>query len=74
MKIIGRNLSDFGRDAKSYGQLHKARVGGKEINVLPLAHPRQIAKLGMSSVVWHETHERWIDQSASKIADSIITG
>lgn len=69
-----KKLSDFEREAKSYGQLHKARMGGKEINVLPLAHPRQIAKLGMSSVVWHEAHERWLDQSASKIADSILTG
>lgn len=69
-----KKLSDFEREAKSYGQLHKARMGSKEIYVLPLAHPRQIAKLGVSSVVWHETHERWLDQSASKIADSLITG
>ena len=69
-----KRLSDFGRDTKSYGQLHIARVGGKEINILPLAHPRQIAKLGRSSAVWYEVHERWVDQSARMIANSIITG
>ena len=67
-------LSDFGRDAQSYGQLHKVLVGGKEIRVLPLAHPRQIAKLGKSSAVWYEVHKRWLDQFVSKVANSIKTG
>ena len=66
-----KKLSDFGRDFKSYGQLHKVRIGGREIYVLPLAHPRQIGKLGMSSAVWYELHERWIDQSANMVANSI---
>jgi uracil-DNA glycosylase len=69
-----KKLSDFGYDTKSYGQLHKAHVGGKEINVLPLAHPRQIAKLGKSSTVWYEIHESWLVQSASKVAISIKAG
>ena len=69
-----KRLSDFGRDAKRYGQLHRARIGDMEIYVLPLAHPRQIAKLGKSSAVWYEVHERWVDQSANKIANSIKTG
>jgi hypothetical protein len=69
-----KKLSGFGYDGKSYGQLHQARLGDREINVLPLAHPRQIAKLGKSSAVWYEVHQRWIDQSASKVAQSIITG
>ena len=67
-------LSDFGRDVKCYGQLHKALLGGREINVLPLAHPRQIAKLGKSSAVWYEIHKRWLDQFAIKVANSIKTG
>ena len=66
-------LSDFGYEANSYGQLHKARMGGKEMNVLPLAHFRQIAKLGKSSAVWYEIHERWEDQYAIKVANSIKT-
>ena len=69
-----KRLSDFGRDAKRYGQLHRARIGDMEIYVLPLAHPRQIAKLGKSSAVWYEVHERWVDQSANMIANSIKTG
>ena len=68
-----KKLSDFGRDFKSYGQLHKVPIGNREIYILPLAHPRQIAKLGMSSAVWYELHERWIDQSANMVANSLKT-
>ena len=64
-------LSDFGRDNQLYGQLHNAQVGSKEVKVLPLAHPRQIAKLGQSSAIWYDVHEKWLKQSASKVAQSI---
>lgn len=57
-------LADFGRDGKSYGRLHKAQVGGKEIQVLALAHPRQIAQLGQSSSVWYNLHKAWVEQMA----------
>lgn len=69
-----KKLSDFGRDSQSYGLLHEAQLGGKEIKVLPLAHPRQIAKLGRSSAVWHEIHQKWIKQSSSEIAQLIKAG
>ena len=67
-------LSDFGRDGQSYGQLHKVKVGGKEIKVIPLAHPRQIAKLGRSSAIWYDVHEKWLKQSASEVAQYIKAG
>jgi uracil-DNA glycosylase len=67
-------LSDFGRDDRLYGQLHNAQVGSKEIKVLPLAHPRQIAKLGQSSAVWYGFHKKWIGKSASKVAQYIKAG
>jgi uracil-DNA glycosylase len=67
-------LSDFGHDSQSYGQLHKVRIGDKEMDVLPLAHPRQIARLGQSSAVWYDSHEKWLMQSASKIAQCIKLG
>jgi uracil-DNA glycosylase len=49
-------LSDFG----VYGKRHQVKLDGVEIEVLPLAHPRQAAKLGMSSEEWFEKHEEWI--------------
>jgi uracil-DNA glycosylase len=67
-------LSDFGRDNQLYGQLHNTQVGSKEIKVLPLAHPRQIAKLGQSSAIWYDVHEKWLKQSASKVAQYIKAG
>jgi uracil-DNA glycosylase len=69
-----RKLSDFGHDGQSYGQLHKVRIGDKEIDVLPLAHPRQIARLGQSSTVWYDSHEKWLKQSASKVAQYLKSG
>ena len=66
-----KKLSDFGRDGLSYGQLHNTNLSGKKIRVLPLAHPRQIAKLGQSSAVWYELHDKWLQESASKVAQSI---
>ena len=53
-------LSDFGREDQSYGQLHNTYISGKKIGVLPLAHPRQIAKLGLSIAAWYESHKQWI--------------
>jgi uracil-DNA glycosylase len=41
-------LSDFG----VYGQRHQVELDGLEVDVLPLAHPRQAAKLGRSSEKW----------------------
>lgn len=66
-----RKLSDFGRDSQSYGRLHPVRLGNREIKVLPVAHPRQIAKLGQSSEIWHAAHETWCRQFAEKISRSI---
>jgi uracil-DNA glycosylase len=64
-------LSDFGDDYPSYGRLHDTHLGSKEIKVLPIAHPRQIAKLGQSSVFWHDAHADWIKQSANIVSQSI---
>lgn len=57
-------LSDFAHDEDSYGQLLSTHFKGKTIKILPLAHPRQIAKLGHSSAKWYEYHQTWIHQSA----------
>jgi hypothetical protein len=60
-------LTDFTHNEDSYGQFHSTQIRGKVLQLLPLAHPRQIAQLGRSSVKWYEYHQTWIDQSASKM-------
>ncbi|MBI4701688.1 MAG: hypothetical protein HY744_11110 [Deltaproteobacteria bacterium] len=57
-------LSDFGE----YGQLHAVKIAGRELAVLPLAHPRQVGALGSHSPKWHAAHERW-RSSARTILD-----
>jgi uracil-DNA glycosylase len=57
-------LSEFGTDEKTYGSLHSIGIEGHVIKVLPLAHPRQIAKLGKSSDRWYRLHRKWIERAA----------
>jgi hypothetical protein len=59
-----KRLADFGRDSQSYGRLHSVLINGKNIAVLPLAHPRQVARLGQSSVEWYKLHQIWVKEFA----------
>jgi hypothetical protein len=47
-------------DIEPYGQLHDAIIDNETFSVLPLAHPRQAARLGSSSATWYEKHVAWI--------------
>lgn len=60
-------LGDFGRSAETYGRLHRVAIDGRRVQVLPLAHPRQIAQLVRSSGHWYELHQDWL-----AIADKIL--
>ena len=62
-----RRLPDFGTDSTAYGRLHPARLGSTAIQVLPLAHPRQTARLGRSSARWYDLHQQWMRQAATSI-------
>lgn len=62
-----KKLSDFRHSDKQYGQLWPVKIGKNNITVLPLAHPRQIAKLGHSSRKWYSLHQEWLDKYAGKI-------
>jgi uracil-DNA glycosylase len=62
-----KKLSDFGQDSKHYGQIWPMQIGKKDITVLPIAHPRQIAKLGRSSSKWYNLHQVWLDKYAGKV-------
>lgn len=62
-------LSDFGYE-KHYGKLWPTKIDGMETSVLPLAHPRQIAKLGRSSAKWYNLHQEWLNKDAHKVLNS----
>jgi len=55
-----QRLSDFMCDGCEYGAIHRTNINGKQIDILPLAHPRQIAKLGHSSPIWYKHHQDWL--------------
>jgi uracil-DNA glycosylase len=61
-------LADFGALPHEYGRPHAVTLGGREIAVVPLAHPRQIARLGGSSQRWFDRHARWMRESARALA------
>ena len=53
-------LSDYGETPESYGQLHPLTIKGRDLLLLPLAHPRQIARLGAHSDKWASLHAAWL--------------
>jgi len=55
-----KKLSDFGDSFSRYGRPHRVNILGQEMNVLALAHPRQIGQLGKSSAKWRKLHEHWL--------------
>jgi uracil-DNA glycosylase len=62
-----KRLADFGTTNKEYGKLHPANIVGREWKVLPLAHPRQVARLGRSSTRWYDLHQWWIEHRAAML-------
>ena len=52
-------LSDYGETAATYGRLHPLVINGRTLQLLPLAHPRQIARLGAHSDKWAALHAAW---------------
>ena len=52
-------------DMYGYGAKTCVNIGGRNIEVLPLAHPRQIGALGAHSEKWFSEHRKW-EQSIKK--------
>jgi uracil-DNA glycosylase len=50
---------------EDYGRLHRVTLDGRALFALPLAHPRQVARLGRHSREWFEQHQGWIDHVAA---------
>jgi uracil-DNA glycosylase len=59
-----RRLADFLHGDSRYGDVQRAQLGDREMQVLPLAHPRQIARLGRSAVSWYRMHQEWVVKRA----------
>jgi hypothetical protein len=57
-----QKLSDF----DTYGSRIRVTISEKEYDVIPLAHPRQIAALGKSSQKWYSLHQQWIQDIAQR--------
>ncbi len=62
-----RNLNDFVNESQTYGRLYTMHIDGRTMHILPLAHPRQIAKLGPSSLKWYKLHHAWMHGYASTV-------
>lgn len=58
-------LGDFGRAADSYGRLHEVTLDGQLVQVLPLVHVRQAARLGSHSPEWARLHDGWKENVAT---------
>jgi len=54
------NLRAFGQTAPEYGRLHPISIAGRKLDLLPLVHPRQAARLGSHSAGWAGVHAEWI--------------
>lgn len=52
-------LSNF-VNKHGYGNSVPVTINGKTYEVLPLVHPRQAGKLGMSSSDWAKIHRKWL--------------
>ena len=57
-------LAGYGDSRDRYGRLHEVTIAGRRLQLLPLAHPRQIAQLGRSSPKWAELHRDWMARGA----------
>ena len=65
------SLAAYGRSRDEYGRLHGATIAGHQMQLLPLAHPRQVVQLGRSSPEWTELHRHWIAAHAPSLCGKI---
>lgn len=59
-------LSDFGETPETYGQPVEMNIGGSNIQVVALCHPRQAGRLGASNPKWTNLHRHWIIQKTNQ--------
>jgi uracil-DNA glycosylase len=61
------HLEGYGSEKEEYGRLHPLIIDGRQINLLPLAHPRQAGRLGLHSPKWAALHDTWREQHAPSL-------
>lgn len=57
-KLPFRDLNEY-TDMFGYGNKIKVEIEGHTIDIIPLAHPRNIGELGKHSTRWCIEHKRW---------------
>jgi hypothetical protein len=62
-----RTLSAFGTTEAAYGRFHEVKLADRWCCILPLAHPRQAAKLGAHSERWFGLHRYWVQHTAQQL-------
>jgi uracil-DNA glycosylase len=60
-------LSAYGETRDEYGRFGEVRIGKRTMALLPLAHPRQVARLGSHSATLAALHEHWIRHVAPEL-------
>ncbi|MBR2047071.1 MAG: hypothetical protein IKC09_06615 [Oscillospiraceae bacterium] len=65
-RVPYRTLQEY-TNLYGYGNASPVEIGGRTLQVLPLAHPRQIGGLGTHSQHWHETHRRWESKAPQEV-------
>ena len=53
-----KSLQEY-KERYGYGVPTDVTINGRQIKVLPLAHPRQIGGLGSHSGNWFKAHQEW---------------
>lgn len=68
-KFLGSKgqLASYGETRDAYGRFHEVRVGARTLSLLPLAHPRQVARLGSHSAKWAALHDHWARRVAPEL-------
>lgn len=61
-----KRLADYVPNGDAYGRPHPFVIEGRRIEILPLAHPRQVAALGARSRDWKEWHKAWKESQIQK--------
>ena len=67
-RVAETDFSSLREHTEKYGYGNPAPllIGGRKINVIPLAHPRQIGGLGSHSERWYNLHKQWEDRLSRK--------
>ena len=57
-RVPYKSLQDYDEEV-GYGVRTEVTIRGKQIEILPLAHPRQIGVFGAYHEIWHRKHTEW---------------